>query len=74
MLFVFQQAIRYVSPIPARDILTQKISKILERTYEIEKCKHKKKFLEGRKKAARLESCFDDIIINIFEDGKEIDH
>ena len=30
----FNQLIRYVSPIQARDILTQKISKILKRPYE----------------------------------------
>lgn len=35
----FNQSIRYVSPIQTRDILTQKISKILKRPYEIKSTK-----------------------------------
>ena len=78
MLFVFQQSIRYVSPIPARAAFNKKSPKSRNRSTKKSlkiKCKNKKKFLgEEKKKAARLESCSDDIVINIFEDGKEIDH
>ena len=73
---LFNQSIRYVSPIPARNFLAQKNTKI-QKTELRNKIiqKNKKKLLgEEKKKAARLESCFDDIVINIFEDGKEIDH
>ena len=71
-LFVFQLAKCYISPIPAKGAYDRKFTKILKRTYKIKKFKHKKILERGNKKAARSESCFDNEIVNIFDNGKEI--
>ena len=69
----FNRRYAIVSPIPAKDILTQKMPKFWNRlTKKVQK--NRKKFYGGEtKKAARLESCLDDEIVNVFNDGKEID-
>ena len=71
-LFVFQLAKCYVSLIPAKGAYDRKFTKILKRTYKIKKFKHKKILERWNKKTARSESCFDNEIVNIFDNGKEI--
>ena len=69
----FNRRYTIVSPIPAKAASNKIITNIFE-TNLLKKYKNKKKFYGGEtKKAARLESCLDDEIVNVFNDGKEID-
>jgi len=57
MLFVFQQVIRYVSPIPAGAVFNKKSPKSRNRSTKKSlkiKCKNKKKFLGGGKRKKQL--------------------
>ena len=56
MLFVFQQSIRYVSPIPARAASNKKITNNFE-TNLLKKYKNKKKFLGGGGQIYHIWTC-----------------
>ena len=71
----FNRRYAIVSPIPAKAVFDKNTLKYETNLWDKKVQKNKRKFFgEGEtKKAARLESCLDDEIVNVFNDGKEID-
>ena len=70
----FSKRYAIVSPIPAKAAFDKNTLKYETNLWDKKVQKNRKKFYGGEtKKAARLESCLDDEIVNVFNDGKEID-